>query len=84
MPGVLHGTLSYLMEDGHGQVLETHSVAPGLDYPGVGPEHSFYKDSGRAEYVTVTDREALDGRVELHDGVVVEGAGDGDLGLDGR
>ncbi len=60
-PGVLHGTLSYLMEDGHGQVLETHSVAPGLDYPGVGPEHSFYKDSGRAEYVTVTDREALDG-----------------------
>jgi tryptophan synthase beta chain len=60
-PGVLHGTRSYLMEDEHGQVRETHSIAPGLDYPGVGPEHSFYKDSGRAEYTTVSDREALDG-----------------------
>lgn len=60
-PGVLHGTLSYLMENDDGQVLETHSVAPGLDYPGVGPEHSYYKDSGRAEYVTVNDTQALEG-----------------------
>jgi tryptophan synthase beta chain len=59
--GVLHGTKSYLMEDEHGQIKETHSIAPGLDYPGVGPEHSFYKDTGRAEYVTVTDDEALEG-----------------------
>ncbi len=60
-PGVLHGTRSYLMEDENGQIEETHSIAPGLDYPGVGPEHSFYKDSGRAEYVSVTDEEALEG-----------------------
>ncbi len=60
-PGVLHGTLSYLMENANGQVSETHSVAPGLDYPGVGPEHSFYKDSGRATYVTVDDKQALEG-----------------------
>jgi tryptophan synthase beta chain len=59
--GVLHGTRSYLMEDEHGQICETHSIAPGLDYPGVGPEHSFYKDSGRAEYVAVTDEQALEG-----------------------
>jgi tryptophan synthase beta chain len=49
------------MEDENGQIEETHSIAPGLDYPGVGPEHSFYKDSGRAEYVSVTDTEALEG-----------------------
>ena len=60
-PGVLHGTRSYLMEDAHGQVLATHSISAGLDYPGVGPEHSFYKDSGRAEYVAVDDKEALEG-----------------------
>jgi len=60
-PGVLHGSYSYLMQDEAGQVLETHSISAGLDYPGVGPEHSFYKDTGRAEYVSVTDREALDG-----------------------
>jgi tryptophan synthase beta chain len=60
-PGVLHGTMSYLMEDENGQIEETHSIAPGLDYPGVGPEHSFYKDSRRAEYVSVTDAEALEG-----------------------
>jgi tryptophan synthase beta chain len=60
-PGVLHGTKSYLMEDENGQVSETHSIAAGLDYPGVGPEHAFYKDEGRAEYVTVTDRQALEG-----------------------
>ncbi len=59
--GVLHGTKSYLLEDEHGQIKETHSIAPGLDYPGVGPEHSFYKDSGRASYVAVTDAQALEG-----------------------
>jgi tryptophan synthase beta chain len=59
--GVLHGTKSYLLEDKYGQIKETHSIAPGLDYPGVGPEHSFYRDSGRAQYVTVTDKQALEG-----------------------
>jgi tryptophan synthase beta subunit len=49
------------MEDAHGQIMETHSISAGLDYPGVGPEHSFYKDSGRATYVTVDDKEALEG-----------------------
>jgi tryptophan synthase beta chain len=59
--GVLHGTKSYVMEDEHGQIMETHSISAGLDYPGVGPEHSFYKDSGRATYVTVDDKETLEG-----------------------
>ena len=59
--GVLHGTKSYLLEDSNGQILETHSIAPGLDYPGVGPEHSYYKDTGRATYVAVTDAQALEG-----------------------
>ena len=59
--GILHGTFSYLIQDADGQIIETHSLAPGLDYPGVGPEHAFYKDSGRAEYVAVTDTEALEG-----------------------
>jgi tryptophan synthase beta chain len=59
-PGVLHGCLSYLLQDGHGQVAPAHSVSAGLDYPGVGPEHSFLKDSGRATYTSVTDAEALD------------------------
>jgi len=59
-PGVLHGCLSYLLQDGHGQVAPAHSVSAGLDYPGVGPEHSFLKDSGRARYTSVTDAEALD------------------------
>lgn len=59
--GVLHGTKSYVLEDENGQIKETHSIAPGLDYPGVGPEHSFYKDSGRATYVSVTDEQALEG-----------------------
>ena len=59
--GVLHGTKSYLLQDNHGQVRETHSISAGLDYPGVGPEHSFLKDSGRADYVAVDDEEALDG-----------------------
>ena len=60
-PGVLHGTLSYLLQDANGQVHPAHSVSAGLDYPGVGPEHSFLKESGRATYVSVTDDEALDG-----------------------
>jgi tryptophan synthase beta chain len=60
-PGVLHGAKSYLLQDEWGQVQEAHSISAGLDYPGVGPEHSFYKDSGRAEYVSVTDTEALEG-----------------------
>ena len=60
-PGVLHGALSYLLQDEHGQVLETHSISAGLDYPGVGPEHSYLKDAGRAEYLAVGDAEALEG-----------------------
>lgn len=59
--GVLHGTKSYILQDVGGQIMETHSIAPGLDYPGVGPEHSYLRDSGRASYVTVTDEEALEG-----------------------
>ena len=58
--GVLHGTASYLLQNADGQVLPTHSVSAGLDYPGVGPEHSYLKDTGRAEYFAVTDDEALD------------------------
>jgi tryptophan synthase beta chain len=58
--GILHGNRTYLMQDENGQVVETHSVSAGLDYPGVGPEHAWLKDSGRAEYVAVTDAEALD------------------------
>jgi tryptophan synthase beta chain len=58
-PGVLHGTRTYLMEDDNGQIMGTHSVSAGLDYPGVGPEHSWLKDIGRAEYVAATDVEAL-------------------------
>ncbi len=58
-PGVLHGARMYLMQDENGQVAETHSISAGLDYPGVGPEHSYLKDIGRAEYVAVTDQEAL-------------------------
>ena len=60
-PGVLHGSKSYLLQDQFGQVQEAHSISAGLDYPGVGPEHSFYKDTGRAEYVAITDVEALEG-----------------------
>ena len=59
--GVLHGSKSYVLQDSAGQILETHSISAGLDYPGVGPEHSFLKDSGRAAYVAVTDAEALEG-----------------------
>ena len=60
-PGVLHGSMSYLLQDQHGQVRETHSISAGLDYPGVGPEHSYLKDARRAEYVPVTDAQALEG-----------------------
>ena len=59
-PGVLHGARMYLMQDAGGQVIETHSISAGLDYPGVGPEHSYLKDIGRAEYVAATDTEALE------------------------
>ena len=59
-PGVLHGALSYLLQDADGQVLEAHSISAGLDYPGVGPEHAWLRDAGRAEYLTATDAEALD------------------------
>lgn len=58
-PGVLHGAMSYLLQDREGQVVETHSVSAGLDYPGVGPEHSMLRDSGRVEYVAVTDEQVL-------------------------
>ncbi len=58
-PGVLHGNRTYLMEDDNGQIIETHCISAGLDYPGVGPEHAWLKDTGRANYVSVTDKEAL-------------------------
>jgi tryptophan synthase beta chain len=64
-PGILHGTKSYLLQDDNGQIAPAHSIAPGLDYPGVGPEHSYLRDSGRAVYVAVTDQEALDAFQEL-------------------
>ena len=60
-PGVLHGSMSYLLQDDDGQVIGTHSISAGLDYPGVGPEHSYLKDSGRATYVGATDDQALEG-----------------------
>ena len=59
-PGVLHGSLSYLLQDEDGQVAPAHSISAGLDYPGVGPEHSHLKDTGRARYVAITDAEALE------------------------
>ena len=64
-PGVLHGNRTYLLQDANGQITETHSVSAGLDYPGVGPEHAWLKDSKRAEYVAVTDEEALQAFREL-------------------
>ena len=60
-PGILHGALSYLLQDADGQVAETHSISAGLDYPGVGPEHAYLRDTGLAEYVSATDREAIAG-----------------------
>ena len=58
--GMLHGSMSYILQDSSGNIVETHSISAGLDYPGVGPEHAFFKESGRAEYATVTDEEALE------------------------
>jgi tryptophan synthase beta chain len=69
-PGVLHGNRTYLLQDGNGQIIETHSVSAGLDYPGVGPEHAYLKDSGRAQYVSITDEEALQA---FHDCCHIEG-----------
>ncbi len=69
-PGVLHGNRTYLMEDEHGQIIHTHSISAGLDYPGVGPEHAWLKDSGRASYVAIDDNEALQG---FHDLTRIEG-----------
>jgi tryptophan synthase beta chain len=69
-PGVLHGNRTYLMEDADGQIIETHSISAGLDYPGVGPEHAWLKDIGRANYVAVTDQEALRA---FHDLTRIEG-----------
>jgi len=69
-PGVLHGNRTYLLQDENGQIIETHSVSAGLDYPGVGPEHAWLKDSGRADYVAVTDEEALQA---FHDCCRIEG-----------
>lgn len=60
-PGVLHGVRTYILQSTAGQIIETHSISAGLDYPGVGPEHAWLKDSGRAEYVVATDEEALRG-----------------------
>jgi tryptophan synthase beta chain len=59
-PGVLHGNRTYLLQDGNGQIIETHSVSAGLDYPGVGPEHSYLKETGRATYTAVTDDQAME------------------------
>ncbi|MBL6787011.1 MAG: pyridoxal-phosphate dependent enzyme, partial [PS1 clade bacterium] len=59
-PGVLHGNRTYLLQDDDGQIIEGHSISAGLDYPGIGPEHAFLRDVGRVEYVSATDREALD------------------------
>jgi len=59
MPGVLHGAFSYLLQDRNGQVELAHSISAGLDYPGVGPEHSMLKDLGRVQYVSITDKQAL-------------------------
>ncbi|EDT00543.1 tryptophan synthase subunit beta [Burkholderia ambifaria] len=69
-PGVLHGNRTYLLQDDDGQIIETHSVSAGLDYPGVGPEHAWLKDSGRAQYVPITDEEALKA---FHDCCRIEG-----------
>ena len=64
-PGVLHGMCSYLLQDDDGNIQLAHSISAGLDYPGVGPEHAYLRDSGRAEYVSITDVEAMDALMEL-------------------
>ena len=71
-PGVLHGSFSYLLQDGEGQVIDPHSISAGLDYPGIGPEHAYLKDAARAEYHAVTDAAALDAfvRVSRLEGII--------------
>jgi tryptophan synthase beta chain len=71
-PGVLHGNRTYLMSDDDGEIIETHSISAGLDYPGVGPEHSWLKDTGRAQYPNITDNEALEGfhALTLMEGII--------------
>jgi tryptophan synthase beta chain len=69
-PGVLHGNRTYLLQDENGQIVDTHSVSAGLDYPGVGPEHAWLKDSGRASYVSIDDAETLKA---FHDCCRIEG-----------
>ncbi len=71
-PGVLHGNRTYVLCDDDGQITETHSISAGLDYPGVGPEHAFLSDSGRAQYVGITDEEALAAfhRLTLTEGIL--------------
>jgi tryptophan synthase beta chain len=69
-PGVLHGSLTYMLQDEQGQVIEAHSISAGLDYPGVGPEHSLYRDHGIARYVAVTDEDAL---AAVHEMASIEG-----------
>ncbi len=71
-PGILHGNKTYLLQDGDGQITHAHSISAGLDYPGVGPEHSWLKDTGRAEYVSITDDEALEGfkMLTLEEGIM--------------
>ena len=69
-PGVLHGNRTYLMEDSDGQIIPTHSISAGLDYPGVGPEHAWLRDMGRANYVAVNDEEAMQA---FHDLTRIEG-----------
>ena len=59
--GVLHGTMSYFLQNDDGQIATAHSISAGLDYPGVGPEHAYYKDTGRFEFVSITDEEAMEG-----------------------
>jgi tryptophan synthase len=71
-PGVLHGVRTYLLQSPDGQIVDTYSISAGLDYPGVGPEHAWLKDSGRAEYITATDEEALRGfrMITQHEGII--------------
>ena len=71
-PGVLHGNRTYLLQDSEGQITEAHSISAGLDYPGIGPEHSWLKENGRVEYVSATDDEALEAFALLckHEGII--------------
>ncbi|CAG0991796.1 partial Tryptophan synthase beta chain, partial [Anaerolineae bacterium] len=70
--GVLHGNKTYLLQDEFGQIIDTHSISAGLDYPGVGPEHAYLNDTGRVDYTTITDREALEGfkALTLSEGII--------------